>query len=132
MARVELRNEIVFKAPTRVGLLADVTRAVFETGTNILAIGAYDKGDMGEFLMITDDNGAAMSALEGMGTVELQGVIVAEVDNEPGTLGRMAERLADAGVNVSQIHATTTDAPTAMVVIKAQGDIDVAMLLAGV
>ena len=67
MAKVELRNEIMFKAPTRVGLLADVTEALRDAGVNILAIGAYDKGDMGEFLMITSNNKLAYGALEKLG-----------------------------------------------------------------
>ena len=44
MAKVQIRNEVLFKAPTRVGLLADVTEALNRAGVNILAIGAYDKG----------------------------------------------------------------------------------------
>ena len=63
MAKVELRNEISFKEPTHVGLLADVTEALWTADVNILAIGAYDKGDMGEFLMITSNNKLAYEAL---------------------------------------------------------------------
>ncbi len=63
MANVQIRNEVMFKAPTRVGLLADVTDALNAAGVNILAIGAYDKGDMGEFLMITSNNKLAYEAL---------------------------------------------------------------------
>ena len=63
MANVQIRNEVMFKAPTRVGLLADVTSALDAAGVNIFAIGAYDKGDMGEFLMITSNNKDAYEAL---------------------------------------------------------------------
>jgi len=130
MAKVELRNEILFQAPTRVGLLAEVTSALHAGGVNILAIGAYDKGDMGEFLLLTSDNKAAFAALEGLGgTVDLAPVVVAEVANEPGELARIAARLAEHHVNVSQIHATTTDAPTAMLVLKTDCELDVIKLL---
>ena len=63
MAKVQVRNEVLFKAPTRVGLLADVTEALNGAGVNIIAIGAYDKGDNGEFLMITSNNKLAYEAL---------------------------------------------------------------------
>ncbi len=130
MARVEMRNEILFKAPTRVGLLADVAEALHTAGVNILAIGAYDKGDMGEFLLITDNNKAAFAALESLGgNVDLAPVVMAEVANEPGELARVARRLADHGINVAQIHATTTDAPTATLVLRTDCELDVIKLL---
>lgn len=130
MATVQVRNEIIFKAPTRIGLLADVTGALHDADVNILAIGAYDKGEMGEFLLITSDNKAAFAALESLGgTIDLASVVVAEVANEPGQLARVARRLADHGINVSQIHATTTDAPTAMLVLRATCELDVVKLL---
>ncbi|MDZ4168147.1 MAG: ACT domain-containing protein [Coriobacteriia bacterium] len=133
MSRVELRNEILFKAPTRVGLLSDVAEALHGAGVNVLAIGAYDKGDVGEFLLVTDNNKAAFAALDGMGgTLDLLPVVVAWVDNAPGELARVARRLADNGITVAQIHASTTDAPTAMLVIRADCELDVIKLLEGV
>ena len=93
MATVQLRNEILFKAPTRVGLLADVTEALKAAGVNILAIGAYDKGGMGEFLMITSNNKDAFAALEKLGgEIDMTSVVVAEVPNEPGELAAIARR----------------------------------------
>lgn len=133
MTHVELRNEIVFKAPTRVGLLADVTEALDRAGVNILAIGAYDKGDRGEFLMITSNNKDAFAALEPLGgEFDLEPVVVAEVPNEPGKLARIARRLAEHNINVSQIHATTTGCPTAMIVLRTTCELDVIKLLEGV
>ncbi len=130
MAHVELRNEILFKAPTRVGLLADVSEALHNAGVNVYAIGAYDKGGMGEFLLLTSNNrlaGEALAPLEG--EIDMIPVVVAEVPNQPGTLAAMARRLADAGINVAQIHATTSDSPTATVVLQTSCEIDVVGLL---
>ena len=121
MARVELRDEIIFKAPTRIGLLADVTRAMHDAGANILAIGAYDKGDMGEFLLITSDNKATHAALSGLGgEIDLQPVVVAWVPNQPGELALISQRIADAGLNISQIHATTASGSEAMIVMQTE------------
>jgi len=118
MAIAELRNEIMFKAPTRVGLLAEVSEALHEAGVNILAIGAYDKGDMAEFILLTSDNRLTGEALAPLGgEVSLAPVVVAEVENRPGTLAVVARRLADAGINVAQIHGTSTDSPTMTLVL---------------
>jgi len=133
MAKVEIRNEVLFKAPTRIGLLADVTGALHAAGVNILAIGAYDKGDMGEFLMITSNNKLAYEALTPLGgAMDMQSVVVAEVANEPGELAAIARRLAENGINVSQVFATSVDgADKVMIVLTATCEVDVVGLLEG-
>lgn len=131
MAKVQVRNEVLFKAPTRVGLLADVTEALNAAGVNIIAIGAYDKGDNGEFLMITSNNKLAYEALAKLdGEMDMQSVIVAEVANEPGELAAIARVLADNDINVSQVFATSIDgAEKVMIVLTAACEIDVLGLL---
>jgi hypothetical protein len=130
MVHVQLRNEILFKAPTRIGLLADVTEALRDAGVNILAIGAYDKGDAGEFLMITSNNKDAYAALEKFGgELDMASVVMAEVPNKPGELAAISRRLADNHINVSQVYATSVDAPTVMIVLRATCEIDVVKLL---
>ena len=133
MAKVEIRNEVMFKAPTRVGLLADVTEALSKAGVNILAIGAYDKGDKGEFLMITSNNKLAYEALSHLGgEMDLQSVVVAEVPNQPGELAAISRRLADHNINVGQVFATSVDgAETVMLVLTATCEVDVVGLLEG-
>ncbi|MBU2603930.1 MAG: ACT domain-containing protein [Actinobacteria bacterium] len=130
MAKAEIRNEILFKAPTRIGLLADVTGALLAAGVNITAIGAYDKGDTAEFLLLTSDNRLTGEALAPLGgEVGLVPVVVAELDNRPGELAAIARRLADAGINVEQIHATSTDAPTMTIVMLTSDEIRVIGIL---
>jgi hypothetical protein len=130
VANVELRNEIFFKAPKRVGLLADVAEALSAAGVNILAIGAYDKGDFGEFLMVTSNNRLAFEALAPLGgEYDLAPVVVAQVPNEPGELARISRKLADHNINVSQIHATTSNSDTSMLVIRADCELDIIKLL---
>jgi hypothetical protein len=131
MAKVQIRNEVLFKAPTRVGLLADVTEALNAAGVNILAIGAYDKGDMGEFLMITSNNKLAYEALAHLdGEADMQSVVVAEVPNTPGELAMIARKLASHDINVGQVYATSVDgADTVTIVLTAACEIDVVKLL---
>jgi hypothetical protein len=132
MAKVQLRNEILFKAPSRIGLLADVAEALSSAGVDVIAIGAYDKGGMGEFLLITSDNRASGEALGPLGgEVDMAPVVVVEVPNEPGMLAEVARRISDAGLNVSQIHATTTDgADVAQIVMRTDDEPAVVDLLA--
>lgn len=125
MPKIVQRNEILFRAPTRVGLLADVTERLYATGVNVLAIRAYDEGEDGVFLIYTDDSRAALEAIEALreGTVKTAPVISAEVKNEPGQLATLARALANADVNVTQVHCTTTDAPTAEIVLQTDDNV---------
>lgn len=130
MGKIEIRNEILYKAPTKVGLLAEVTEALHDAGVNLLAIGAYDKGDMGEFLLLTSNNRTTGEVLAKLGgTIDMVPVVVAEVANEPGELARIARVLAEEGINVSQIHATTTDGDTATIVVRTDHEIATVGLL---
>jgi hypothetical protein len=130
MAKVQLRNEILFTAPTHVGLLADVTEALHIAGVNITAIGAYDKGDKAELLLLTSNNPLTGEALAPLGgEVGLIPIVVAEVDNRRGELAVIARRLADAGINVAQIHASSTDSPTVTIVMLTSDETKVVSLL---
>ena len=131
MAKVQLRNELVFKAPTRVGLLADVAEALAEAGVDIEAIGAYDKGGFGEFLLVTSDNRATGAALESFdGEIDLVPVVLIETASEPGALARIARRISDAGLNIDQVHATTTSGDTATIVLRGDDETRIVDLLA--
>ena len=131
MAKVQVRNEVMFKAPTRVGLLADVTESLNAAGVNFVAIGAYDQGGNGEFLMVTSNNKLAYEALAKLdGEMDMRSVIVAEVPNEPGELAAISRVLADNDINVSQVFATSIDgADKVMIVLTAACEIDVLGLL---
>ena len=120
MAKAEIRDELFFRAPTRVGLLADVAEAISAAGVNMTAIGAYERGDVGEFLILTDDNRAAGEALMGLeGEVDLAPVVIVEVPNKPGELAAVVRKVADAGINMTQVHGTTSSSDPAMIVINA-------------
>ena len=131
MAKVHIRDEVMYTAPTRIGLLADVTEALQATGVNIEAIGAYDKGGNGEFLMVTSDNQLALDTLSKFeGEVSLQQVVVAEVPNQPGQLAAIARVLAANDINVDQVFATSVDgAEKVMIVLTAPCEVDILALL---
>ena len=119
MAKIVQRSEILFRAPTRVGLLADVTERLFAKGVNVLGIRAYEEDGTGVFLIFTDNSRAATEALEtlGEGHVGTIPVIAALVPNDPGQLAEISRVLANVDINITQVHATTTDAPMAEVVL---------------
>lgn len=112
-------EELLVTAPTKVGLLAEVTGAIAGAGVDIHAMGAYDKGGNGEFLLITSDNDAAAAAIAAAGAaVERNDVVAVDLADSPGALAGVARMLAGAGVNVDWVYATTGDGLYTLAVLK--------------
>ena len=114
----------------KVGLLAEVTDGLKEAGVNILAICAWVEGDKGKLLMVTDDNQAACAAVSEMAEAcEFSPGVCAKVPNKPGALGKVARKLADAGIHIRLVYATPGDAEKATVVLHTSDDAKAAKLL---
>jgi hypothetical protein len=124
MAKFHVRNQIVFRAPARVGLLADVTDRLEGKAVNILAVRGYDEGDEGVVLIYPDDSRMAEEALATLeGTVRTVPMIVGEVANTPGQLAAISRALANANINIIQVHSTTSDCSDARLVIETSDDV---------
>ncbi len=126
-----MRQELFVTAPSKVGLLAQVTEAISRAGVDIQAIGAYDKEGLGEFMMVTNDNERAAAALGdiiGM-KVERRNVVTLEVPARPGSLAEAATKLAKADMNVDSVFGTVADGEYAMIVMKVADPISAAEVL---
>lgn len=84
------------------GTLADFGEALGRAGINIDGICGFPCEGKGVLHVLVEDAAGARSALEEAG-IEVTGereVLVVEVEDRPGTLGEMARKIANAGVNV--------------------------------
>jgi len=119
MTTVQLRNELVLRAPNRVGLLADITEHLYAKSINVLGIRAYEEGGIGVFLIFPDNSRLAAEALETIpdATISATSVITAEVPNDRGQLAAVSRALADADIDVKQLLMIAGDAPTAQIVV---------------
>jgi hypothetical protein len=98
----------------RPGGLADIGEALGNAGINIEGLCGIGLGDRGMIHLLVEDGAAARSALEGAGlTVESESeALVSEIPgdvNTPGTMGRMARAVADAGVNMHAVYLATNN-----------------------
>ena len=125
MATFHLRNEIVFRAPNRVGLLADVSERLSGYRVNVLAVRGYEEDGTGVILVYPDDSRAAADALEGLeGEVSTLPVIVADIPNRPGELAAIARALSNANIGVNQVHATSSpESDRGLVVLETSNNI---------
>lgn len=104
-------KEISVVVINEIGALARITSFLVNHGINVEAIAGYSNnvGDQAELIFITDNNLAAINELESNGyrDVRENDVIIVELDNRPGALKNISERLAQNGINISYIYCTT-------------------------
>jgi hypothetical protein len=90
------------------GTFASLGEALGGAGINIDGICGFPSGNEGVVHLLVEDTGGARSAIEGAGH-EVRGerdVLVVDVQDKPGEVGRVCRALADAGVNLDLIYPT--------------------------
>jgi hypothetical protein len=97
----------IVRLENRPGSLADLTEALGERGINISAVSGMTWDEGGGLGVITNDEAGTRSVLDDRGAdyreIEL---VSAELDDQPGSLGAAARRLAQKGVNIEAVIPT--------------------------
>ena len=93
------------------GTIADLGEAAGNAGVNLLGACGFECGGEGVMhVVIEGDASAARSAFEQAG-MEVRGereVLVVDVEDMPGGLGRATRRYAEAGINVDLVYLPVT------------------------
>jgi hypothetical protein len=96
-----MANQFVVQLKNEPGSMAVLAEALADRGVDLRAIGGGGIGDSGHVIMTTADDDATRAVLDGGGYTYFEGEsIIAEVDDRPGGMARIARQLADAGVNI--------------------------------
>ena len=94
-------RQFVVQVTNKPGQLALLAEQMAARGVDLRAIGGGGIGELGHMIMTTADDDAAREVLETGGWTYFEGEsVLAEVDDRPGGMARLARELADAGVNV--------------------------------
>jgi hypothetical protein len=100
-------NAFIVEAKNKPGILAEVSKAIADKGVNVVTGSVIGLGETGGFAFISNDETSTRSALrEAKLTFREVEVMPISVSDEPGSLARIAKKLADAGVNVEVILPT--------------------------
>lgn len=100
--------DLTIALENRPGALADMGEALGRAGVSVEGGGAWVVEDRGVAHFLFEDGAAARRALEAAGIRVLQAkeVLVQRLNQaEPGQLGKIARRMADAGVNIETIYS---------------------------
>jgi hypothetical protein len=106
---VSLGEEIVITTENKVGLLADISRIMSESGINIEAVVGYEYDKKARILLVTSANLLMMDALKKRGYDSVKETEVVEVDleNKPGAVKVVTTELANAGIDIHYIYVTS-------------------------
>jgi hypothetical protein len=108
-----------FALPDRAGLLAEVSAALTAAKVNMLSICAYAMQGTAQFMLTVDSPAKARRALSGMGvTAKETPVLAVTMANKPGELGKVAQKLADAGVGIQELYGSTSAGARACCIFK--------------
>ena len=109
-----MATDLMISLDDRPGELARVGEALGAAGVNIEGLCGMGMEGRGLIHLCVMDATAAKAALEGAG-LKVEGesdAILAEpigTANEPGTMGMIARRVADAGINVRVLYLATNN-----------------------
>jgi hypothetical protein len=98
-------KEIVVPMENKPGGLAKVAEVFGAAGVNVEGVG-YATGPRGVLRVVTDDAAKAQAALKAakIKVKEVNDAISVTLPNTPGTLARMARKLADKRVNIEAFY----------------------------
>lgn len=104
-------NAFIVELENRPGELARLAEALGERGINITAIGAVAAGSAGGIGLLTNDESGTREVLKAAGISAREiGLVSVSLEHKAGTLGEVARKLADAGVNVELLLGTGMNA----------------------
>jgi hypothetical protein len=99
-------KDLTIMLEDRPGTLADLGEALEKADVNIEGLCGVPCGDQGVMHLLVEDSAKLRSTLEEIG-LEVAGereVLTVELENKPGTLGKAARKIADAGVNIEVVY----------------------------
>jgi len=109
---MEIATQLALFLANKPGTLAAVCDALAAEDINIFGLTISDTVDHAVVRMVVSDHVRALSIFEEHGTLVVENeVLMLEHDNKPGTLSRIAKKLAAENVNIE--YAYLASAPTA-------------------
>jgi len=124
-------TQLLLSLESKPGVLAKVCRTLANAGVNITALYAGEAAGRGKIRLLVSDRAEAVAALKAAKyRVSEEPVFTQVLENRPGMMAELAERLAQARINVKYAYATAATQSGAMVVLSVS-NVDKAAALLG-
>jgi hypothetical protein len=122
---IETATQLAVFLANRPGALARVCEALAKAEININALATSDTVDHSVVRMVVSDPTKALMLLGEAGVLALETeVLMIETANEPGVLAKIAERLAEAKVNIEYVYLAGSRGAGKGLIVLRPSDID--------
>jgi len=117
---MEIVQQLSVFLANKPGTLADVCNELAKAGINIFALTISDTADHSVVRMVVSKPAKALAIFEERGVLTVESkVLVIENNNKPGSLAKLAARLAKAKINIEYAYlATSPGAKKGMLVLR--------------
>ncbi|HEX9889252.1 MAG TPA: ACT domain-containing protein [Nitriliruptorales bacterium] len=118
-------RDLVIIPDDTTGVMARIGKALADHDINIEGLSAFTGQGKGVIHVLVDEPEKAHKALAegGFDVKAMRRVVIIDVEDEPGVLGTISQKLADAGINIQQAYVATGTA-TATRLVLAVDDVD--------
>ena len=117
---MQITKQLAIFLDNRPGMLAAVADALAEANINIYAVSTSDTVDHSVIRLVVSDYRKALNLFEARGTLVVDDdVVMVEGSNKPGSLARIAHKLAAAKINVEYAYcATPPNAKSGLLILR--------------
>ena len=126
-------TQLTLTLESKPGVLAKISQALAGAGVNITAICAAETAGRGKIRMVVSDPARAKEALA---AAKLrcgeEPALMVTLEDRPGALARVAEKLAAANINIKCAYATTGGMGGSTTVVLSVSNVDKAASVLGV
>ncbi|MFQ5754075.1 MAG: ACT domain-containing protein [bacterium] len=104
-----IEKQLSIFVQNKVGSLGDLSAGLAKANINIKALSIVDDLDWGIVRIIVDDTEKAKEVLHKLGVMYGESnVLTVELENHPGALATLADKLAKKKINIEQAFATAS------------------------
>jgi hypothetical protein len=105
---MEFVHEVTAYLENKPGRLAKICSALAQSKINVRGLSVMDANGRSVLRMVTDDTEPTGKVLTSLGTEHAwSDVLAVEMDNQPGSLARVLERLAEEHINVEYAYVSS-------------------------
>lgn len=109
---MEFVHEMTAYLENKPGRLAKICSALADKKINIRALTVMDRAERSVLRFVTDDVEPTKRVMTSLGTeFSTTEVLAVQMDNKPGTLARLLERLAEEHINIEYAYASSDSSP---------------------
>lgn len=109
---MEFVHEVTARLENKPGRLAKICAALAHEKVNIRAMSVMDTSERSVLRLVVDQLEPTRRVLSALGTeYETRDVLALELENRPGALNRVLERLAAEHINIEYAYASGSSAP---------------------